>query len=76
MLKEGLVYRERPDLSIFVEGEMESVFVEIVRGNGQRNDVELTLQHLVGSTDTFDKIVGELRFCNQYIDNFLLVILI
>ena len=35
----GLTYKERPDLGIFEEGLFESVFVEIVRGGGRRNDV-------------------------------------
>ena len=30
----------------------------------------------IGSTDAFERIVGKHRFCNQYIDNYLLVILI
>ena len=39
MLRDGLTYRERPDLGTFDEGRFESVFVEIVRGGGRRNDV-------------------------------------
>ena len=39
MLRDGLTYRERPDLGTFDEGVFESVFVEIVRGGGRRNDV-------------------------------------
>ena len=39
MLREGLVYRERVDLSVFIEGEVESLFVEIIRDGGQRNTV-------------------------------------
>ena len=39
MIKDGLTYRERPDLGTFNEGVFESVFVEIVRGGGRRNDV-------------------------------------
>ena len=39
LLREGIVYRERADLSTFVEGETESLFVEIIRGGGQRNVV-------------------------------------
>ena len=38
-IKEGLTYKTRPDLGIFEEGEFESVFVEINRGGGRRNDV-------------------------------------
>ena len=39
MIKDGLTYRERPDLGTFNEGVFESVFVEIVRGGGRRNDI-------------------------------------
>ena len=39
LVKEGLTYKERPDLGIFEEGLFESVFVEIIRGGGRRNDV-------------------------------------
>ena len=39
MIKEGLVFRERADLSVFEEGEIESLFVEIVRDRGQRNEL-------------------------------------
>ena len=39
LLREGLTYRERPDLGVFEEGVFESVFVEVIRGGGRRNDV-------------------------------------
>ena len=39
LVREGLTNKERPDLGIFEEGLFESVFVEIVRGGGCRNDV-------------------------------------
>ena len=39
LVRDGLIYRERPDLGTFTEGEFESVFVEIVRGGGRRNDI-------------------------------------
>ena len=39
MLRDGLVYRERPDLGAFKEGVFESLFLEIIRGGGRRNDV-------------------------------------
>jgi hypothetical protein len=38
-IKEGLTYNTRPDLWIFEEGKFKSVFVEINRGGGHRNDV-------------------------------------
>ena len=39
LIRDGMVYRERPDLSSFVEGVFESVFVEVVREKGRRNEV-------------------------------------
>ena len=39
LLRDGLTYKVRPDLGVFREGVFESVFVEIVRGGGRRNDV-------------------------------------
>ena len=39
VLRDGLTYRERPDLGTFTEGVFESVFVEIIRGGGRRNDI-------------------------------------
>ena len=39
LLRDGLVYRERPDLGSFIEGVFESVFAEIVNGAGKRNEV-------------------------------------
>ena len=35
LLRDGLTFRERPDLGTFIEGVFESVFVEIVRGGTQ-----------------------------------------
>ena len=32
LIRDGLTYRERPDLGTFTEGVFESVFVEIIRG--------------------------------------------
>ena len=39
LVRDGLTYRERPDLRKFDEGQFESVFIEIIRGRGRRNDV-------------------------------------
>ena len=38
-VRDGLTYRERPDLGTFTEGVFESVFVEIIRGGGRKNDI-------------------------------------
>ena len=39
LIRDGLVFKERPDLSTFIEGVFESVFIEILRGRGQTNQV-------------------------------------
>ena len=39
LVRDGLTYRERPDLGTFDEGKFESVFIEVIRGRGRRNDV-------------------------------------
>ena len=39
LIRDGLTYRERPDLGTFTEGVFETIFVEIVRGGGRRNDI-------------------------------------
>ena len=39
LIREGLTYRERGDLGQFIEGEFESIFVEIVRGENKRNEI-------------------------------------
>ena len=49
MIRDGLTYREWPDLGTFDKGVFESVFVEIIRGGGRRNDVVgLSIGHQVG----------------------------
>ena len=39
LIREGLTYRERTDISVFMEGILESVFVEIVREQGRKNTI-------------------------------------
>ena len=39
LVRDGLTFKTRPDLGEFEEGVLESVFVEIIRGGGRRNDV-------------------------------------
>ena len=48
LVREGLTYKERPDLEIFEEGLFESVFVEIVRGGGCRSDTVGVVYRLPG----------------------------
>jgi hypothetical protein len=38
-IKEGLRYKTQPNLEIFEKGKFESVFIEIDRGGGFRNDI-------------------------------------
>ena len=38
-IRDGLMYRERPDLGMFTKGVFASVFFEIIKGRGQRNDI-------------------------------------
>ena len=39
LVREGLIFRERPDLGVFIEGFIETVFVEIVRGGNLKNEI-------------------------------------
>ena len=39
LIKEEQTYRERPDLGVFIEGTLESVFLELIRGGGKKNVV-------------------------------------
>ena len=39
LIREGLTYRERTDISVFIEGTLETLFVEIVRGEGRKNAI-------------------------------------
>ena len=39
LVRDGLIFKERPDLSTFTEGVFESVFIEILRGRGLKNQV-------------------------------------
>ena len=75
MLRDGLTYRERPDLGTFDEGRFESVFVEIVRGGGRRNDIVGVIYRPpggnVGDIGAFNeelaKVLGRLQGTNAYI---------
>ena len=39
LVRDGIIYRERPDLSTFVEGVFESVFIEVIKGGVNKNEV-------------------------------------
>ena len=66
LLRDGLTYRERPDLGAFDEGVFESVFVEIVRGGGRRNDVVGVIYRppggdIAGFNSEMARVLGLLR---------------
>ena len=70
--KGGLTYKERPDLGAFEEGLFESVFVEIVRGGGRRNDVVGVVYRppggdMGGFNEKMAQVVVKLRGVNGYI---------
>ena len=72
MIREGLTYRERPDLGTFDEGSFESVFVEIVRGGGRRNDIVGAVYKpprgdIGGFTVEMARVMGLLRGTDAYI---------
>ena len=71
-VREGLTYKTRPDLGIFEEGEFESVFVEIDRGGGRRNDVVGVVYRpprtgLAVFNDRMAQLLGRLGGVNGYI---------
>ena len=72
LLREGLTFRERGDLSKFIEGVFESVFVEVVRGENKRNEViGVIYRPPGGNISTFNEqmndIFSKLRGLNAYI---------
>ena len=75
LVRDGLTYRERPDLGTFDEGQFESVFIEIIRGRGRRNDVIGVVyrppQGVLGGEGGFNtkmaRILAKIRGVNGYI---------
>ena len=72
LLRDGLTYRERPDLGTFDEGVFESIFVEIVRGGGRRNDVVGVIYrppggNMGGFSDKLAKVLSKLRGMSAYL---------
>ena len=39
LLREGLVFKERSDLNVFLEGDVESLFIELIREGGKKNAI-------------------------------------
>ena len=62
LVREGIVFRERPDLSTFVEGVFESVFIEVIKGGADKNEV-------VGVV--YRPPAGDLSYFNQEISGIL-----
>ena len=72
LLRDGLTYRERPDLGTFDEGAFESVFVEIVRGGGRKNDIVGVVYrppggNIGGFNTEMAKVLTKLRGTDAYI---------
>ena len=72
LVRDGLTYRERPDLGTFDEGQFESVFVEIIRGGGRRNDIIGVVYRppgagLEGFNTELARVLIKLRGANGYI---------
>ena len=72
LIKEGLIFRERADLGCFKEGIIESVFVEVIRGNNRKNEVIGTVYRPPGGDMTefnkeVDQILSQTRGMNAYI---------
>ena len=71
-VRDGLTYRERPDLGTFTEEVFESVFVEIIRGGGRRNDIIGVVYRppgvgLEGFNTEMARVLTKLRGANGYI---------
>ena len=59
LLREGLVFRERSDLKVFLEGNFESLFIELVREGGKKNViVGVVYRPPSGSMSAFKEEMG------------------
>ena len=72
LIKDGLVFRERPDIAVFEEGKFESIFVEIIREGGRKNEViGVVYRPPGGAVDSFNEIMsgvlGNIRGLDGYI---------
>ena len=72
MVRDGLTFRERPDLGVFIEGQFESIFVEIVRGGGRKNDIIGVVYRppggsIQGFRDEMDQVLTDVRGLDGYI---------
>ena len=72
LIRDGLVFKERPDLSTFNEGVFESVFIEIIKGGGQSNQVVGSVYRPPGSdlscfSQEINRIMGKIGSKEGYI---------
>jgi hypothetical protein len=66
------MYKTRPDLGVFDEDTFKSVFVEIVRGRGRRNDIVGIVYRPPGATsgefsEIMAQVLTKLRGVSGYI---------
>ena len=72
LIKDGLTYRERRDISVFHEGVIESLFAEVVRGEGRRNEIVGVIYRPPGGDltvfkDEISKLMTKLKGVDAYI---------
>ena len=72
LVKDGLTYRERPDLGTFIEGQFESVFIEVIRGGGCKNEVVGVVYRPPGGStqgfrDELSRVLTDVRGLDGYI---------
>ena len=72
LVRDGLTYRERPDLGTFAEGQFESVFIEIIRGGSRKNDLVGVVYRPPGGSvqgfrDEMGRILTDIRGVDGYI---------
>ena len=78
LIRDGLTYRVRPDLGTFHEGAFESVFVEIIKGWGRRNDIFGVVYgpprvYLGGFNAEMAQVLGLIQGTDAYIMNYTLL---
>ena len=72
LVRDGLTYRERTDLNVFKEGIIESLFIEIIRGEGKRNEILGVAYRPPGGdihvySEEMTRLFAKLRGGNAYI---------
>ena len=73
LVREGLTYRERPDLGTFIEGQIESIFIEVIRGGGRKNEiVGVVYRPPGGSTQGFNEDMGRILTDVRGLDGYVM----